>query len=68
VRIEIGATCVAPGDLVIGDIDGVVIVPRDVEDEVLDRALTKARTEKVVRRSIEDGMSTTEALRTFGVL
>jgi 4-hydroxy-4-methyl-2-oxoglutarate aldolase len=68
VPIEIGAALVRPGDLMVGDIDGVVVIPQGVEDEVLERALAKARTENLVRRSIEAGMSATEAFRTFGVL
>lgn len=66
--IEIDGTWVRPGDLVIGDLDGVVIVPRDREAEVITRALEKARGEKVVRREIEAGMSTTDAFRKYGIL
>lgn len=67
-RIRIGDVEIEPGDLVFGDIDGVVIVPTAVEDEVIHRALEKARRENTVRAAIESGMSSTEALRTFGVL
>src|SRR5262252_5478491 len=37
--IEIGQAAVQPGDLVFGDLDGVVIVPKKVEAEVIERAL-----------------------------
>lgn len=66
--IEVGEVRVRPGDLVVGDVDGVVIVPRDVEREAIARALEKARGEKRVRRAIEGGMSSTEAFRTYGIL
>ncbi len=66
--IEVGAVRVAPGDLVFGDMDGVVIVPRAHEAEVVERALDKARGEKTVRRAIEGGMSSTAAFATFGIL
>ena len=66
--IEVGPVRVEPGDLVFGDLDGVVIVPRKVESEVIDRALAKARGEKTVRKAIEGGMSSTEAFRRFGIL
>jgi regulator of RNase E activity RraA len=66
--IEIDGVLVEPGDLVFGDLDGVVIIPRALENEVITRALEKARGEKVVRREIENGMSATEAFRTFGIL
>lgn len=66
--VEIGAVTVQPGDLVVADVDGVAIVPADIEDEVLERALAKATSENKVRAAIEGGMSSTEALATFGVL
>src|SRR5439155_22642430 len=45
--IEVGQVQVAPGDFVFGDLDGVVVVPRKVEAEVIERALAKARGEKL---------------------
>jgi regulator of RNase E activity RraA len=68
VRIEIGAVTVEPGDLVFADVDGVLIVPRDLTEETVMQALEKARAEKAVRREIENGMSVTEAFRAYGVL
>ena len=68
VPIEFGRTAVSPGDLVFGDQEGVLIVPSDVEDEVLEAALVKAMGEKTVRRAIEGGMPSTEAFATFGIL
>lgn len=66
--LEVGGVVVQPGDLVVGDLDGVVVVPRRVEGEVIARALEKARGEKVVRRAIEAGMSSTEAFKAYGIL
>jgi regulator of RNase E activity RraA len=66
--VEVGGVRVEPGDLVFGDLDGVLIVPRRVEAEVITRALEKARGEKLVRREIESGMSSTEAFRKYGIL
>ena len=65
---KIGGVWVEPGDLVFGDLDGVVIVPKRVEAEVVERALTKARGEKLVRKEIEAGMSSTDAFRKYGIL
>jgi 4-hydroxy-4-methyl-2-oxoglutarate aldolase len=59
---------VRPGDLVFGDIDGVVVVPREHEQEVISRALEKVRGENEVRKAIEGGMSVVEAFRTFGIM
>lgn len=66
--IEIGQVTIHDGDLVFGDIDGVLIIPRQVMEEVLERALEKAAGEKTVRRAIESGMTATEAFAKFGIL
>jgi regulator of RNase E activity RraA len=66
--IEVGGVKIDPGDLVFGDIDGVVIVPRRLEVVVIERALEKVRGEKLVRTEIESGMSSTDAFRKYGIL
>lgn len=66
--IEIGGVWVEPGDLVFGDLDGVVIIPKKYEVEVIEQALEKARSEKTVRQEIEAGMSSTEAFAKYGIL
>ena len=67
-KIEIGAVTINSGDIVFGDIDGVLIIPNAVATEVLEKALIKAEGEKVVRKAIEAGMSATEAFKTYGIL
>lgn len=67
-QIEIGQVTVQDGDIVFGDIDGVVIIPRKIAEEVITKALEKAAGEKQVRKAIENGMSATEAFSTFGIL
>ena len=67
-RIEVGGVTVNPGDLVFGDIDGVLVIPQAVTEEVIEMALEKARGEKVVRSAIECGMSATDAFAKFGIL
>jgi regulator of RNase E activity RraA len=66
--IEIGGVQILPGDLIIGDLDGVIVVPRKVEQEVIAKAVEKATAEKVVRKAIEAGMSSTDAFHKFGIL
>jgi regulator of RNase E activity RraA len=66
--IEVGPVTVQPGDLVFGDLDGVVVIPRAHEAEVIERALEKARGEKQVRKDIEAGMSSTQAFAKYGIL
>jgi regulator of RNase E activity RraA len=66
--LEIEGTWVAPGDLLFADLDGVVVIPRKYEVEVIGKALDKARGEKLVRKEIEAGMSSTDAFRKYGIL
>ena len=66
--LEIGGVWIEPGDLVFGDLDGVVIVPRKHEKEVITKSLEKARGEKLVRAEIEAGMSSTAAFKKYGIL
>jgi 4-hydroxy-4-methyl-2-oxoglutarate aldolase len=66
--IEIGQVSVEPGDLVFGDLDGVAIIPRRVEREVIVGALEKASGENLVRKEIENGMSSTAAFERYGIL
>lgn len=66
--IEIGQVTIHDGDLVFGDIDGVLIIPKEVKDEVIEKALEKAAGEKLVRKAIEGGMTATAAFEKFGIL
>lgn len=66
--IEVGPVTVQPGDLIFGDLDGVLVIPRDCEAEAIGRALEKVRGEKLVRREIEGGMSSTAAFAKYGIL
>lgn len=66
--IEIGQVTVHDGDVIFGDVDGVLVIPRAIAPEVIERALEKAATEKTMRRAIENGMLVTEAFERFGVL
>ena len=68
VAVEINGVRIAPGDIVFGDLDGVLVIPRQAEEEAIRRALEKASTENQVRIAIENGMSTVEAFKTFGVM
>lgn len=68
VPVECGGVLVRPGDIVFGDIDGVVVVPREIEEEAIAGALEKARGEKKVAQAIREGMGAEEAFETFGIM
>ncbi len=59
---------VRPDDIVFGDLDGVVIIPSEQEGAIIQAALNKVRGENLVRKAIEEGMSTVEAFRSFGIM
>jgi regulator of RNase E activity RraA len=66
--VRIGQVQIAPGDIVFGDIDGVLVVPRLAAEEVFQHALEKVSKENLVRVAIEDGMSCAKAFATYGVM
>ena len=67
-RIRIGEVDIQPGDVIFGDIDGVLVVPAAAVNDVFSRALDKATKENQVRVAIENGMSTVKAFETYGVM
>ena len=58
----------AAGDLVFGDVDGIVVVPQSVERETVQAAWDKVHAENVTRDAIRAGMQAAEAYRQYGVL
>jgi 4-hydroxy-4-methyl-2-oxoglutarate aldolase len=66
--VESGGVHVETGDLVVGDYDGVVVVPRKVETEVLERAFEKAEKESVTRNELLQGKTLKEVYSKYGVL
>ena len=68
VAVEIGGVTIGPGELLLADDDGVVVVPREVEAEALGQAREKVEAENVVRDAIRAGLAATEAFRKYGVL
>lgn len=68
VTVEIDGVCFAPRDLVIADRDGIVVIPRAVEEETLRLALGKVQGENVVRDAIRQGIKAADAFRKYGIL
>lgn len=68
VPLECGGVPVAPGDLVVADPDGVVVIPQAVEDTVIAQALDKVHGEHAVREGILHGSSLRELYDRYGVL
>jgi len=68
VPISCADVLVDPGDLVLADYDGVVVIPHAVAEVALKRAEEKVSGENVVRKALEGGMTTAEAFKKFGIL
>jgi len=66
--ITIDNVRIKPGDLVFGDGDGVCVIPREAEEEIVTRALAKNRMERKVRAAIEAGESVVDAFQRYGVM
>jgi regulator of RNase E activity RraA len=68
VPMKIGSVLINPGDIIIGDIDGVCIIPKEIETEVILMALEKASGEKTVQKAILQGMSAQSAFEKYGIM
>lgn len=68
VTVEIDGVRFSPGDIVMADEDGIVVVPKAIEQDVIQAALNKVSAENVTRDAIKNGMKATEAYLKFGVL
>ena len=68
VCVELGRVTIQPGSLVVADVDGVLVLPPAMEQEIIEGALEKSGKERELRAAILGGMSSTDAWNTYGVL
>jgi len=68
VTIQCGGVEVKSDDLVFGDYDGIVVIPKAVEDEVLQRAFHKVTSENHTRDELLQGRLLGEVYEKYGVL
>jgi len=66
--VEAGGVVVEPGDLVFGDIDGVLVIPAAIGQRVAQLAIDKVAGEKTVRREVESGSTSTDVFDRYGIL
>ena len=65
VPVDVGRARVAPGDLLVGDADGVVVLPREHEERILAAAEEIEAAERSIREAARGGMRLDEARRQF---
>jgi regulator of RNase E activity RraA len=68
VRVECGGVSIESGDLVFGDVDGVVVVPQQSEDRVMALALAKVTGENHTRDALLAGESLASVFSRLGIL
>ncbi|MGH9449649.1 MAG: RraA family protein [Terriglobia bacterium] len=68
VPIEVDGVVVRPGDILFGDIDGVLVVPREIEGDVITEALERSRKEKKAKQELAEGRLAEEVFRKYGIL
>jgi regulator of RNase E activity RraA len=68
VPVECGGVAVRPGDLLFGDADGVVVVPREIEGEILGAAVEKVAGEDRTRAALERGEKLADVFARHGIL
>jgi len=68
IPVEIGGVIFTPGALIFCDKDGIVVIPQEVEREVIERAINKMGAENITRSEIKNGMKATDAYKKYGIL
>lgn len=66
VPVSVSGVQVKPGDILVGDDTGVVVIPRERADEVYAAALAIGEAEEGIERLVEEGHSIAEARRRYG--
>ena len=66
--LQIGKVKINPGDTIFGDIDGVVVLPQEVEAEAVSLALEQVRKEKNAKQLLHEGTSAELVFTETGVL
>ncbi len=66
VMVSIGKTQVKPGDILIGDDSGVVVVPQEMAPKVLETARSIEEAENFIVEAVRSGLSLKEAREKFG--
>lgn len=64
--IRIGEVGILPGDFILGDVDGVVVIPKALTLEVLMESEEKMRKESGMRQALRKGMALKEAYKKYG--
>ena len=67
-HIEISGVSINPGDIIFGDIDGIVVIPKEISVEVVNKAFKKIHGENKVREELLAGKSVKEVYDKYKIL
>jgi regulator of RNase E activity RraA len=68
VTVTVAGVAISPGDWILGDVDGVVVIPADRSEQVFRAALEKIAAEDTTRAELEAGHSLRDVFARHGVL
>jgi RraA family protein len=57
VPVSCGGTAVNPGDLIVGDADGVVVIPQSIEESVLEKSLDKLKKDEAREKKVSGNVA-----------
>ena len=66
-KISCGGVCVCPGDIIVGDDDGIAVIPLNRKDEILGKAVSKIQFEKDLLNKINLGQNIESIFNTLQV-
>jgi 4-hydroxy-4-methyl-2-oxoglutarate aldolase len=66
VPVSLGSVRVEPGDLLIGDADGIVVVPKELEQKILEISMEIEEKENKIRDEVQKGIRLDEARKQLG--
>jgi regulator of RNase E activity RraA len=68
VPVSCGGVAVSSGDLIFGDVDGVVVIPQAIAPKVIEAAIAKVKSENITRDELNRGLLLGDVYRKYGVL
>jgi len=66
IPIKIGNVIINPGDFIVGDMDGLVVIPKDIIEEVIVEAEEVIVRENKIKQSLESGMDLKKVTEKYG--
>lgn len=66
--VVVGGVKVHPGDIVVADLDGVIVVPKDLAEEAVKRALDVVSKESMTREELRKGAGLSDVYKKYGTV